>query len=52
MIYMSRWDNREGGRGELKSRGSKEDKVVIEFKDKDQFRKFSSGGKENFLKED
>ena len=47
---MSRWDNREGGRGELKSRGSKEDKVVIEFKDKDQFRKFSSGGQGKFFK--
>ena len=29
----------------MKNRGRKEDKVVIEFKDKYQFRAFSPGGK-------
>ena len=43
-------DGVTGGRGELKSRGRQEDKVVIEFKDKDQFRAFSSGGKGRNIK--
>ena len=45
---MSGWGNRR--EGELKSRGRQEDKVVVEFKDKDQFRKFSLGGRGRNIK--
>ena len=45
IIYNERMGYITGGRGEMKNRGKKEDKVVIQFKDKKQFRAFSPRGK-------
>ena len=42
---MSGWDNRRERRDEEQRKEIKKIKVVIEFKDKYQFRAFSPGGK-------